>query len=782
MSKNNTSVRNDGVKSKIVTLHHHHTKAYRKRHLLLLSVTGVIAMILLVSAIQYRVQISNSITSSHNYITDLFSGNKSYDVKIHSTLGFDMIYNQEKFYATGIDATSGDLFTGADLNTNRPYSVVRISPSAVSTRAAQSALTLTYHQETTYPVAKQTKLEDLQDLALKDATIVQTAFDRTSSQTVSISGQIFLKSVWQLKKSSGIASQIQSQVVTYVAVINNHPVTMTINYGLGGSDGDALYKSVIESLHFGKQEQNISYKTDQTIARIKTNRTLLDSVAYNNLAYAASQSPTTTSDSERVAALYSPAVVKIYNVYCMDINVDNKPYLTGACDGVTGSGFFVSQDGYLATNGHVATSDPKSISIQFALSSFVKGDERYLDYLASLTDLKASDISEGTDADKILATIVDKLYNISDSHFTTVNSVSNLLVGLSNKEPDLNALINATDQRREYSAQNTIKRAKLVASNFRAIDGIDGFRASDVALIKIDGRNYPITKLGSIGSAIQGSELMILGYPGNATDNGLVDANSSTVTLTTGKVSSVKNAAGSTKKLIETDTTIGHGNSGGPALTANGEVVGIATYTADGAGAGMGVFNYIRDIKDLQDLAQTAHINFDTNSATQSEWQQGMDNFYTAHYSKALQHFDKVKSLYPDDSKVDEFTTAAKTRIANGEDVKDFPVLLVTIIGTIMLIGSGVAALLIVRHKKHHNIYKNQVNNGTLQPMSPGVASQQVTVPVGIQPAFTPPAAQSTPAGQQPSIPAGGGSQGMSPHPPVGDENVPPNQQGPTVL
>ncbi len=225
-----------------------------------------------------------------------------------------------------------------------------------------------------------------------------------------------------------------------------------------------------------------------------------------------------------------------------------------------------------------------------------------------------------------------------------------------------------------------------------------------------------------------GDDLSILGYPGDASDNGIVDSTSSEATLTTGKVSAIKNAAGSTKKLIETETTIGHGNSGGPAFDDNGQVVGIATYTVDGSGQGNGVFNYIRDIKDLKDLASANNISFDTNSTTQAQWAQGLAYFYTSHYSKALINFNTVQQLYPNDSSVTSFIASAKQHVANGDDVVDFPLVPVLIAATVIFAGIGLGLFLIIRHHRKHVIYNAAVAQGAALPAGPGIPTQSVYV------------------------------------------------------
>lgn len=719
------------MSKKKITLHHHHAKPYRKRYVGAFILSFVLLALLIGTIIEYRYHIAMSVTGSNNFVRGLFSNKEDSNQRIHSTYGFDIGYDQQAFYASAIDSATGDLILGADLARSRPYSVVRVTPTIVNSRSTQSAMTLTYHYETFYTNSKKPMLEDLQSLALTDGQVISSSFANTSSKMVAIDSQKFLKSTWQLKQSTSITSSLRSEIVTYVGIINNHPVTIVINYGLGASTDSSLYDSIITNLSFGSIEQTYMPQSRTVSDAIVANRTLLDNILMTNTAMATSSSSNGTI-AERVAALYGPTVVKIYNVYCMDIMIDAKMYLRDACNGgITGSGFFVSQDGYIATNGHVAVANPKGLIIQDSLSSYIKGDSQNLEYLIGLTALKAKDIA-GLDSTQQESKIIDALYTIDDARITTNLAVNNLLVGLTGEEPDIKALLKTTTDRNIYPFQDTIKPAKLVASDYREVDGptwgLDGYRASDIAIIKIDGSNYPVTKLGFMSDVMQGSNLMILGYPGNATNNGLVDATNSTVTLTTGKVASIKYAAGSNRRLIETDATIGHGNSGGPVFSDRGDVVGIATYTTDGSGDGGGIFNYIRDVSDLTELASKNAISFDTNSKTQKAWQAGIDNFYDAHYSQALTDFYVVKKLYPFDSRVDEFIATSTVRINNGEDIQDFPTLSVIVSAIIILLSLSISTGMIIRHAKHHVIYKNKVNSGTLEPIKKGQAPRKVHV------------------------------------------------------
>ncbi len=748
---------------KTVTLKHKHAKPYRRRHVGILVLLIVAAIVVLTYMIQYTIRTIAGTASSTSFVSGLFNESKTSTVKLHSSYGFSLDVDQEKFYASAIDSTNGDLFLGNDLAKERAYSTVRISPSEADGRVTQSDFTLTYHKEISYPSGKAPQLEVVEDLALTDGIITKTAFTRSTSEQVTIGGQKFLKTTWLLKDTDS-TFKIKSELQTYAGIVDGHPVTVVINYGLGASTSDDIYGSVLNSILFGESTQAYVQPTQEVALAQKTSRSLLDTLLLTQVAAAATDAPEIAT-SEKVAAQYSPAVVRIFNIYATDILVDNKFKITLSLSGGTGTGFIVSQDGYVATNGHVASLDVKGAVISNSLAQARKGQSQYFTYLVSLSGLNQSDIA-GLSAEEQVGVIVDALYKIPDAKFQTQNLTQALLVTTTEKQPNINEIATKLKAHETYKSTDTIKTAKFVADNYRSVDGpiagIDYFRKSDVALLKIEGNDYPITTLGDISLATQGANLLVMGYPA-AANTELVDSSSATVSLTSSKVSAVKTLAHSNHKVIETDAAISPGNSGGPAFLETGEVVGLATYASTGNDS----INYVRDIGDLKTLAKDSSITFDTASVTQTEWDKGLAYFYDAHYSKSLTNFDKVKALYPNHPKVAEFIAAAKTRIANGEDVQDFPILIVAIAAGVLLLGAGVTTVLIVRHKKKHTVYTAGVAQGTVAPIVSGAAPQVVTVePPVIQagaPAVYQPVTSTNPNPQQPTPPQQFPSQPVTP-------------------
>ncbi len=133
---------------------------------------------------------------------------------------------------------------------------------------------------------------------------------------------------------------------------------------------------------------------------------------------------------------------------------------------------------------------------------------------------------------------------------------------------------------------------------------IDGDDLNDIAVIKIEARGLSAAKLGSSENSRVGDQVMAIGTPHSINYRG---------TMTSGYISALnrrfveQNANGTVNKvryLIQTDTSVNPGNSGGPLFNMSGEVIGIVTLKIAGDNyEGLGfalplesVINMINDI------------------------------------------------------------------------------------------------------------------------------------------------------------------------------------------
>jgi serine protease Do len=132
-------------------------------------------------------------------------------------------------------------------------------------------------------------------------------------------------------------------------------------------------------------------------------------------------------------------------------------------------------------------------------------------------------------------------------------------------------------------------------------------RNSDVSLLKIEGKHLPFLKLGNSNDLAVGEWAIAMGNP-----FGLFSINDKP-TVTVGVVSNTGVNLGledgrNYRDMIQTDAAISSGNSGGPLLNANGEVIGInavirsTAQSNEGAGSiGLGFAIPIDRIKDVVD-------------------------------------------------------------------------------------------------------------------------------------------------------------------------------------
>lgn len=138
---------------------------------------------------------------------------------------------------------------------------------------------------------------------------------------------------------------------------------------------------------------------------------------------------------------------------------------------------------------------------------------------------------------------------------------------------------------------------------------------SDVALLKIDGKNLPYIKFGNTDEVIIGEWAIAIGNP-----FGLFSIHS-TPSVAVGVVSAVdrdfeRNREGRLyQDMVQTDAAINRGNSGGPLVNAAGDLIGMNTmiFTEGGGGSiGLGFAIPSSKLKDLvEDLRARGSVDRD---------------------------------------------------------------------------------------------------------------------------------------------------------------------------
>jgi len=127
----------------------------------------------------------------------------------------------------------------------------------------------------------------------------------------------------------------------------------------------------------------------------------------------------------------------------------------------------------------------------------------------------------------------------------------------------------------------------------------------DIALVKVEGSEFPYLTLAGTGKVRQGESVMAIGNPGGAMP----------FSVTKGIVSGIGKFPRAGPGLwIQTDASINPGNSGGPLLNARGEVIGINTLRLnkkDASGVGFAL--------SASDLIEVLRAYYPNNEAATEE-------------------------------------------------------------------------------------------------------------------------------------------------------------------
>ena len=137
---------------------------------------------------------------------------------------------------------------------------------------------------------------------------------------------------------------------------------------------------------------------------------------------------------------------------------------------------------------------------------------------------------------------------------------------------------------------------KFVDGTVSPANVVSSVRAADVALIKVDKlpANSVIAKLGDSDKTEPGEPSFVIGNPFGIEHS-----------LSIGHISGSQKrpviASGLSLKVIQTDASINHGNSGGPLFNENGEVVGVVSHILSEGGGfdGIGFAVAINEAKEI---------------------------------------------------------------------------------------------------------------------------------------------------------------------------------------
>ena len=337
--------------------------------------------------------------------------------------------------------------------------------------------------------------------------------------------------------------------------------------------------------------------------------------------------PVAVSEGERLAMYSKPAVVRIYvgpegTFVYRHLNGEVRSY-PGFQHVISGSGFFISSNGYIATNAHVTR-------------MWHEGEDKAREFLIN----------------RFIAAAGKTFYSIAENNMTRAqyNGIRERIVGLSNFNmyhvvvtPDGSQLI-FEDKPSGYGAPTE-----------------ESENAKDVAVIKIEVKNAPVLLLGDSDKVKVSDTDAVIGYPGVADFDEFKGFRSAKSPLeaafTFGHISATKSLASGA--ILQTDANIDHGNSGGPVLNAEGEVIGLATFGKDSQHSFVVTSNTAKEFVNA--VGATNELGL-----TDKLYREGLELYWQGKYKEAMPKFEEVKRLFPQHSEVNGLIQKSQQAIAEG--------------------------------------------------------------------------------------------------------------------
>ncbi len=200
---------------------------------------------------------------------------------------------------------------------------------------------------------------------------------------------------------------------------------------------------------------------------------------------------------------------------------------------------------------------------------------------------------------------------------------------------------------KEYSPPISVVPGKISYPGYELQES-----GKDVAIIKIEGRDFPTVSLGDYEEVQLGQTVHVAGYPGVVLGNPMINVESALETsFTRGQVSSLKLSHQGTD-VMQMDASITHGNSGGPVFNDRGEVISMATsgsvsQTATGQTQMVQGFNFAVPISAIREFVNAAGIDPTQESLFDRSWARALESYYANDWRQALEGFDMALRVMP---------------------------------------------------------------------------------------------------------------------------------------
>jgi S1-C subfamily serine protease/rhodanese-related sulfurtransferase len=330
----------------------------------------------------------------------------------------------------------------------------------------------------------------------------------------------------------------------------------------------------------------------------------------------------------------------------------------------TGTGWFVDGRGFIITNAHVV--DPA-----YRLPAWVTHElkKKAIDEACVVPVLTARGIMRGQRPDL-------------EEEIRRTASTQALATATVEAQPQITAMLsNGTKLRADVK-----KFSPLLLLDNAGKPLPDSGR--DLALLRVADGVYPAIGLSRRDPQI-GDPVHILGFPGVVLSHELLNQSSTLdASATNGTVSGIKfDAIG--QELVQTDASASHGNSGGPGVNNDAELVGVmvAVTLSPSGGSIVQGFNFLIPAKDVAKFLDGTEVTKPGDSKFNPVWAAGIELFLGGRYKAAVAKLEDANKLVPNLVDVKR-TLDEANRMVKNPPPRPFPWAWATLGVTVLSVGA----------------------------------------------------------------------------------------------
>jgi len=388
---------------------------------------------------------------------------------------------------------------------------------------------------------------------------------------------------------------------------------------------------------------------------------------------AAAQRPRSVQEG---LARATPAVVLVVAEVASDVTLDcgaGPTKITPSVFRETGTGWFIADDGWLMTNGHVvqpAYEPPRWLVNQQA--------QRAITAVCLPLVLKRMGLQPGERPD-------------------AEEAATRMLLGTVLPKAKVNL-------RPQVFVVTANGRLPAEVKKYGAPASSEGGQMSgrDLALLKVPGENFPVLSLADSRSAQIGDPVHIIGFPGVVLSHELLNQSAVVAaSVTSGAISGFKQDRNN-NPLIQTDAPATWGNSGGPTVNDRGQVVGVLTFVSLAPGPDGSIvqgFNFVIPSQVVTDFVRGTPVRLNAGGRFNDAWYAGLHAFFTEDWKDALRRFEEADRLQPNLPDARRMLADAREKVKHPPP-KPFPWFWATV-GVTVLSAGGYGGQLLRRWQRN---------------------------------------------------------------------------------